>query len=117
MMPELGIDAAIELIDGKAHAALAAAPERWSPDNPRLYDVEIRLGEDVVRDRVGFRTIERRGTDILLNGEPVWLRGISVHEDDLEAGQGHERSRSATPLRACARTRLQLHAARPLSPS
>jgi beta-glucuronidase len=86
-IPELDIDALLKLENGKAHAALAAAPERWSPDNPRLYDVEIRFGEDVVRDRVGFRTIERRGTDILLNGKPVWLRGISVHEDDLEKGK------------------------------
>lgn len=41
----------------------------------------------MVRDRIGFRTIERRGTEIFLNGEPIFLRGISVHEDDRDTGK------------------------------
>lgn len=56
---------------------------RWSPDNPKLYDVTISAGEDVWRDRIGFRTIERKGADILLNGKPIFLRGISMHEEEI----------------------------------
>lgn len=52
-----------------------------------LYDVTLTVGEDQVSDRVGFRRIERRGTDILLNGRPILLRGISVHEDDELTGK------------------------------
>ena len=49
----------------------------WSPDNPKLYDVK-RLRADATQfsDRIGFRSIETRGTDILLNGKPIFLRGI-----------------------------------------
>lgn len=65
---------------GVARFEFRAELELWSPARPRLYDVEIRCGEDCVRDRIGFRTLETRGTEILLNGEPIFLRGISLHE-------------------------------------
>jgi beta-glucuronidase len=53
----------------------------WSPENPKLYDVEISTATDSVKDQIGFRTIEVRGKDILLNGKPVFLRGVSIHEE------------------------------------
>ncbi|MDE2621347.1 MAG: beta galactosidase jelly roll domain-containing protein, partial [Sphingomonadales bacterium] len=68
--------------------ATMAAPRalvRWSPEQPRLYDVSLVAGADQWRDRIGFRTIERRGADILLNGKPVFLRGISMHEEEIAA--------------------------------
>ncbi|MGY6705386.1 glycoside hydrolase family 2 protein [Roseinatronobacter sp.] len=86
-IPELGVEQAIPVTNGQASAVISAQPELWSPDTPKLYDVHARFGDDTVTDRVGFRTITRRGTEILLNGEPVWLRGISVHEDDLTLGK------------------------------
>jgi len=54
--------------------------ERWSFEHPKLYDVEIAGETDQVRDRIGFRTLEVRGADILLNGKSVFFRGISMHE-------------------------------------
>lgn len=63
-----------------------AAPKslvRWSPETPKLYDVVVQAGEDRLTDRVGFRTIETKGSEILLNGKPIYLRGISVHEEEL----------------------------------
>ncbi|HEY0759368.1 MAG TPA: glycoside hydrolase family 2 TIM barrel-domain containing protein [Acidisarcina sp.] len=53
----------------------------WSPDNPRLYKVEIEAGSDRLEDDIGFRTIEVSGTRILLNGKPIFLRGVSVHAE------------------------------------
>ena len=38
-------------------------------------------GADKVHDAIGFRTIETHGTQILLNGKPIFLRGISLHEE------------------------------------
>ncbi|PHR91841.1 MAG: beta-glucuronidase [Robiginitomaculum sp.] len=55
----------------------------WSPDSPTLYDVQIKTGTDVLQERIGFRTIEVKGEDILLNGKPIFLRGISMHEEEL----------------------------------
>jgi beta-glucuronidase len=63
--------------------AVPAALKLWSPEAPALYDVEVSAGGDVLRDRLGFRTIEVRGEDILLNGKPIFLRGISLHEEEF----------------------------------
>ena len=65
-----------------------AEPEVWSPENPKLYDVELSCEGDEVRDRVGFREIRVKGMDIVLNGKPVFLHGISCHEDSVPNGKG-----------------------------
>jgi beta-glucuronidase len=54
----------------------------WSPEQPVLNDVEISSGDDQLKDRVGFRAITTSGTDILLNGHKVFLRGICIHEEN-----------------------------------
>jgi beta-glucuronidase len=53
----------------------------WDPQHPRLYKVRLQAGDDILEDDMGFRTIEVRGTDILLNGKPIFLRGISIHAE------------------------------------
>ncbi|HEY1606729.1 MAG TPA: glycoside hydrolase family 2 TIM barrel-domain containing protein [Allosphingosinicella sp.] len=73
----------------------------WSPDSPTLYDVRFEAGEDVLTDRIGFRTIEVRGDDILLNGKPIFLRGISVHAEEL--GKDPTRALTAAAARALLR--------------
>ncbi|WP_171181451.1 glycoside hydrolase family 2 protein [Ruegeria sp. HKCCD8929] len=83
----LEVDATLQVSDGAAQATIPAQPDLWSPETPVLYDITLTAGEDRVSDRVGFRRIERRGTEIFLNGQPVFLRGISVHEDDERAGK------------------------------
>ena len=56
----------------------------WSPDRPFLYPVSIACGEDVLEEEIGFRRIETRGRAIELNGQPVFLRGMCVHEESPE---------------------------------
>ncbi len=69
--------------DGLAQTELAATNlALWSPENPVLNDVEISAGADVLKDRVGFRSIAASGRDILLNGKKVFLRGICIHEEN-----------------------------------
>lgn len=85
-VPELGLT-----ISGRTDArgdwkASVAPPRRlvrWSPEQPRLCDVVVEAGADRWRDRVGLRTVAARGRDILLNGKPVFLRGISIHEEEF----------------------------------
>lgn len=55
--------------------------ELWSPENPKLYNVVVRLGKEELKEKIGFRKIETFGKNILLNGEPVFLRGICIHEE------------------------------------
>lgn len=59
---------------------------RWSPGNPKLYDVVVEAGSDRVQDRIGFRTLSVVGPDILLNGRPVFLRGVSLHDENAVRG-------------------------------
>ena len=54
----------------------------WSDVNPKRYEVAITTGDDKLTDKIGFRRIEVSGTDILLNGEPVFFRGICLHEEE-----------------------------------
>ncbi|CAN5131229.1 glycoside hydrolase family 2 protein [soil metagenome] len=56
--------------------------EYWTPEKPQLYTVKIITATDTAKDRIGFRTIETKGKDILLNGKPVFLRGVCLHEEN-----------------------------------
>lgn len=55
--------------------------ELWSPQNPKLYEVEIEYQEDRMKDQIGLRTIEAKGSQILLNDESIFLKGMCVHEE------------------------------------
>ena len=72
--------------EGKAAWHFMAKPELWSPENPKLYRVNITLNGETLTDDIGFRTIETRGKQILLNGKPVFLKGISIHEEKPNGG-------------------------------
>ena len=56
--------------------------ELWSPETPKLYTVTIEAGEDIITDKIGFRTIETKGKEILLNGKPIFLKGICLHDEN-----------------------------------
>lgn len=73
---------------GKAAFSFTAPNvEFWTPETPKLYELTIRSGKDEISEPVGFRTIRTRGREILLNGKPIFLRGICMHEEyPLEGG-------------------------------
>ena len=58
-----------------------ASPVYWTPENPKLYTVTITSENDKISDEIGFRTIETRGTKILLNGREIFCRGVCIHEE------------------------------------
>jgi beta-glucuronidase len=59
----------------------------WSPETPKLYQVLVSSKEDRIQDRIGFRTVEVQGKQILLNGKPIFLRGICIHEEIPQQGR------------------------------
>ena len=61
----------------------------WSPENPKLYDVTIDYNGQKLKDNIGFRTIETKEDKILLNGKPIFLRGISIHEENAKGGRAN----------------------------
>jgi len=81
-IPEAGIHKTFSAdATGRATFMFRAKLELWSPEDPKLYDVVLKSGDDTVHDQIGFRTIEVQGAKILLNGKPIFLRGISMHEE------------------------------------
>ena len=58
----------------------------WSPASPKLYRVDISLNNSTISDEIGFRTIETRDKQILLNGQPIFLKGISIHNEKPNGG-------------------------------
>ena len=69
---------------------------RWSTDEPKLYLFDLAAGDDRYREQIGLRTIEARGKEVLLNGEPVFLRGISLHEEAIGAEASRVTSEAET---------------------
>jgi len=62
----------------------------WSPESPKLYRVVLETRQDKVVDDIGFRTLRTDGPNILVNDEPVFLKGISIHEENpLRGGRAH----------------------------
>ena len=81
-IPEAGIHQEVTTdAGGRATFHFSARLQLWSPEQPKLYDVAIASAADKLRDQIGFRSIEVQGTKILLNGRPIFLRGINLHDE------------------------------------
>jgi len=107
-MEELGVKQEVQVKDGVGECVIDLSAKRkpgkenacgdrdaseqslklWSPEHPKLYNVTCDCLTDTVSDRVGFREIKVEQGEILLNGKPVFLRGISCHEDSVANGKG-----------------------------
>jgi beta-glucuronidase len=86
-IPELKIKKTLTTAaDGTAAISMKAKPQLWSPENPKRYQVEITLDNSTIADTIGFRKIETRDKQILLNGQPIFLKGISIHEEKPNGG-------------------------------
>lgn len=93
-IPEANIKSTVKTnSEGIAKASVQAKNlELWSPQAPYLYKVNLVLNENVLQDKIGFRTLKTDGVDILLNGQPVFLRGISIHEENgIRGGRAYSR--------------------------
>lgn len=99
-IPEAGVNRSFTTdANGSAAIDFTADFKLWSPEDPKLYDVAIEAETDQVRDQIGFRSIETRGTDILLNGRPLFLRGVCIHEEaPLRGGRAYSREDARTLL-------------------
>ncbi len=79
---ELGVDVRAQAdASGLARIAFEAPVEPWSPADPKLYRVRVSTPQDALEEDIGFRTIAVRGDTILLNGQPLFLRGVALHEE------------------------------------
>lgn len=100
-IPEANLSATVKL-DPQGRGAIrlsASGLQLWSPGRPKLYRVQLSSGDDRLEDEIGFRTIETDGAKILLNGVPIFLRGISIHgEAPYRGGRANNDKDVATLL-------------------
>ena len=79
--------------DAAGRATFSFIPAKlrpWEPAFPNLNTVQISSGSDKLTDYVGFRTVEVEGSKILLNGKPIFLRGICIHaEAPIRGGRAY----------------------------
>jgi beta-glucuronidase len=81
-IPELKIKNTVAVTGNEGAFKFAAKNlQLWSPKTPKLYEVFISLGNEKIKDKIGFRTIKVDGKKILLNGKPIFMRGICIHEE------------------------------------
>ena len=87
-IPELKLKKTVTTdADGKVQLYAKFKPLLWSPENPKLYQMNITLDDaTTIDDEIGFRTIETRDKQILLNGQPIFLKGISIHDEKANGG-------------------------------
>ncbi len=82
-IPELGINQTLQTVSNGYGSFEITNPhlQHWSPEHPKLYALSLTTAYQIIKDTIGFKTIETKGPDILLNGKSVFLRGISIHEE------------------------------------
>jgi beta-galactosidase len=94
----------IRLLDARGHAVATGTlqdgkldgevrhPCLWSAEDPALYTLELSAGGETVSTSVGFRELEIRERQLLVNGEPVLFAGVNRHEHDDVRGRALTRA-------------------------
>ena len=72
------------------------SPKKWTAETPYLYDMRVELAEDgkttcQYREKTGIRQVEIRNKTLLLNGQPVTLRGVNRHDEHPDVGRATDR--------------------------
>lgn len=58
----------------------------WSAEKPNLYELQIAMNGDTIRQNVGFREIKINGPRLLVNGKPIYIKGVNRHETNDSLG-------------------------------
>ena len=74
-------------------------PALWSAETPALYRLEVVAETETVWCDVGFRTVEVRDRQLLLNGRPVLIAGVNRHEHDDVRGRAVTRAGMEADIR------------------
>ncbi|TDW47871.1 beta-galactosidase [Flavobacterium sp. 270] len=97
-----------ELTAGTKKAAFDFAvnnPKKWSAEIPNLYQVSFILKDkkgavvEIINQNVGFRKVEIKGGQLLVNGKAIYIKGVNRHETDPVTGQTISRERMEQDVR------------------
>ncbi|WP_431125644.1 glycoside hydrolase family 2 TIM barrel-domain containing protein [Flagellimonas flava] len=77
--------------------------KRWSAETPDLYSLQITLEDSInpennqyISGHVGFKRVEIKNSQVLINGKPIYIKGVDRHETDPFTG--HVVSRESMEL-------------------
>jgi beta-galactosidase len=88
-----------DLTNNKSFSFTVKNPKKWSAETPNLYQVYFILKNnkgtvvEVIKQRVGFRKIEIKDTQFLVNGKAIYIKGVNRQETDPTTGQTISRAR------------------------
>lgn len=80
----------------KGHATIEVEnPHKWTAETPYLYTLYASLegSKEVIPVKVGFRKVELKGAQLLVNGQPILIKGANRHELDPDGGYVISRER------------------------
>ena len=91
MTVDVRLDDAEGNVVGTGAKQAIASVNAWSAETPYLYNAYITLKKgsqtlEVVQQKVGFRHIEIKGGQLLVNGQPILIKGVDRHELDPDGG-------------------------------
>ncbi|MEU4226971.1 beta-glucuronidase [Nonomuraea sp. NPDC026600] len=83
--------AEIAAADGASGTVRVENAVLWRPGAAYLYDLVVEVpDQDIYPQPFGVRTVEVKGTQVLINGEPFYFTGFGKHEDSPVRGKGHD---------------------------
>ena len=75
---------------GYAKLEFSSRFKLWSPESPKLYKVIVESETDTIVDEIGFRSIETKGAEVLLNKKPIFIKAVNIHEENpLKKSRAH----------------------------
>ena len=111
-----GAKADLQLMDAEGHVVATAKgstgscrmevkePQKWSAESPYLYTLLATINNgskvmEVIPVKVGFRKVELKKGQVLVNGQPVLFKGVNRHEMDPDGGYVVSRERMVQDIR------------------
>lgn len=102
-----------ELLDAQGHIVISSTKEqmeipsvnKWTAETPYLYTLVAKLADahgnilETVRQKIGFRKIEIKNAQVLVNGQPILIKGVNRHELDPDHGYIVSRERMEADAR------------------
>jgi len=87
--------------NGSATLEFKGAVERWTPQQPKRYQVILKSETDVIIDTIGFRNISIEGNNVLLNGKSIFFKAVNIHEEQpMKAARAYSKEDALVLLQA-----------------
>ena len=74
------------------HSATLRSVDAWSAEIPNLYELQIELVDkngrtiDLIQKNIGFRNVKIENSQLLINGQPILIKGVNRHEHHMKTG-------------------------------